>query len=384
MPRSDEQAAGTVSFTHTLVTIHLAQTRGFLIRWLSPVAVLDLFFVAVGITALIIAPLIFCGAAAAQSMTPDNTNSSRIDVTDETGRVVRLPQPIRRIVSLAPSVTETLFALGLGDRVVGDTDFCDYPAEAKKKSHVGGPVNPSIEAVAALHPDVVIVSTEIDRLDSVHSLEQLGIPVYATAPHTVDEVLSSTERLANLLGAGDGGRELVAKLRGRLADLDRRLAGLPPKGVLMIVWLDPLISVGRNEFLNDALRRAGARSVVDSPQAWPTIDLEEIMHTQPEYLIISNDNTQQVQRELDELQKLPAWRQLEAVRNRRFIVLSEAISHPSPRLIDGIEQLARALYPSKFAMAKPRIPRMRPSFREFAAAPARPPSPWCMQIGGSL
>ncbi len=378
-----EPAAGTVSLTHTVTTIYLAHTRAFLIRWFSPVAVRDWFVVGVGITALIIAPLVFCGAAAAQSMTRDNTRS-RIDVTDETGRVIRIPQTIRRIVSLAPSVTETLFALGLGDRVVGDTDFCDYPAEAQKRSHVGGPVNPSIEAVAALHPDIVVASREINRLDSVHSLEQLGIPVYATDPHSVDEVLASTERLADLLGAQDAGRALVAKLRGRLDELDRRLAGLPPKTVLMIVWLDPLISAGGTSFLNDALHRSGARSVIDSPQAWPTIDLEEVVRRQPEYLIISNDNAQQVKRELDELQKRPAWRELEAVRNRRFIILSESISHPSPRLIDGIEQLARALYPSKFAMAMPRIRWLYPSFCGLAALSTGEPALPFMQMGEPL
>jgi iron complex transport system substrate-binding protein len=101
--------------------------------------------------------------------------------------------------------------------------------------------------------------------------------------------------------------------------------------------------------MEDALRRAGARSVIDSPQSWPSIDLEEVIRLQPEYLIISNDNARQVQRELAELQARPGWRRLDAVRNRRIIVLSEGLSHPSPRLVDGIEQLAHALYPSEFA-----------------------------------
>lgn len=320
-------------------------------------------------------------------MTRDNPNSSSIEVTDETGRPVRIPRPVRRIVSLAPSVTETLFALGLGDAVVGDTDFCDYPAEAKRKPHVGGPINPSVEAIAALHPDVVIASREINRMDSVHSLDQIGIPVYATDPHTVEEVLTSTERLADLFGAADAGRALVARLRDRLGELDRRLAGLPPKNVLMIVWLDPLISVGRNDFLNDALRRAGAHSVINSAQAWPTIDLEEVVRAQPDYLILSNDNEPQVRRELDELQKRPAWRRLEAVRNRRIIVLSEAISRPSPRLIDGIEQLARVLYPSKFVAAVPRTRSLTRSSAlfggKFALATIPPPAS-VSQMGGSL
>ena len=277
------------------------------------------------------------------------SSPSRIEVKDETGRTVRIPQPVRRIVSLAPSVTETLFALGAGDRVVGDTDFCDYPPEAKQKTHIGGPVSPSIEAIAALHPDLVVATREINRPESVHALEQLGIAVYATDPQSVEQVFTSTERLGDLLGAGSAGHMLTADLRRRLNEIDRRLAGLPAKSVLMIVWLDPLMSVGRNTFLDDALRRAGAHSVIDSPQGWPTIDLEQVVRLQPDYLIISNDNARQVQRELTELQERPGWRQLEAVRKRRFVVVSEAMSHPSPRLVDGIEQLARALYPDAFA-----------------------------------
>ena len=326
---------GAIFIKDTSRRIHLAFTCAFLVRWLFVWG---------------IAPLVVSGDARAQAMRRENLTSSPsyIEVKDETGRTVRIPQPVRRIVSLAPSVTETLFALGAGDRLVGDTDFCDYPAEAKQKTHIGGPVSPSIEAIAALHPDLVMATREINRPESVHSLEALGIAVYATDPQTVEQVLTSTERLGELLGVGDEGRVLTANLRRRLNEIDRRLAGLPPKSVLMIVWLDPLMSVGRSAFLDDALRRAGAHSVIDSPQSWPTIDLEQVVRLQPDYLIISNDNARQVQRELTELQERPGWRQLKAVRDRRFIVVSEAMSHPSPRLVDGIEQLARALYPSAF------------------------------------
>ena len=286
-------------------------------------------------------------------------------VTDEMGRSVRIPQPVRRIVSLAPSVTETLFALGLGDRVVGDTDFCDYPPEAARKKRIGGPVDPNIEAIAALHPDLVVATRSINRLASVQSLEHLGIAVYTTDPHTVDQVLTSTQRLGELLGAGDAGRSLLSDLRGRLGEIDRRIAGLPRPTVLMVVWLDPLISVGRDAFLGDALRRGGAQSVIDTPQSWPTVDLEQVVHLQPDYLLFSSDDSQQVQKQLAELQDRPGWRQLQAVRNRRFIVVGEAISHPSPRLVEGIEQLARALYPSRFAAAAARIGNAPDDFRRF-------------------
>jgi len=122
--------------------------------------------------------------------------------------------------------------------------------------------------------------------------------------------------------------------------------------------------------LNDALRRGGAHSVIDSPQSWPMIDLEQVVRLQPEYLIISNDNARQVQRELAELEKRPGWRRLDAVHNRRFIVLSEAISHPSPRLVDGIEQLAHALYPSQFGARAGLLGDLPTTSREFGIPPA--------------
>src|SRR4029077_20226380 len=188
---------GAIFIKDTSRRIDLALTRAFLVRWLFVLA---------------ITPLVVSGVATAQSMSQENRASlpSRIEVKDETGRTVQIPQPVRRIVSLAPSVTETLFALGAGDRVVGDTDFCDYPLESKQKTHIGGPVSPSIEAIAALHPDLVVATREINRPESVHALEQLGIAVYATDPQTVEQVFTSTERLGDLLGAGSAGRVLTA------------------------------------------------------------------------------------------------------------------------------------------------------------------------------
>ena len=111
------------------------------------------------------------------------------EVVDETGRTVRVPAQVLRIVSLAPSLTETVYALGLQDRLVGDTDFCDYPPEAQTKTKVGGAINPSLEVIAHLRPDLVLVTKHLNTLDTVHSLDALGIASYATDPRTVDEVL---------------------------------------------------------------------------------------------------------------------------------------------------------------------------------------------------
>jgi len=271
------------------------------------------------------------------------------DVIDELGRTIRVPQPIQRIVSLAPSLTETIYALGLQDRLVGDTDYCDYPADAQKKMKVGGMINPSLEQIVSLRPDLVLVTKGPNRLETVQALADLGIPSYATNPHTVQQIVSSTERLADLLGAADAGSSVGADLDHRLADLQQKLAPYPERHVLFIVWTDPLISIGQNTFIADALRHAGAVSIVESSQDWPQTSLEEVVRLQPEFLVFAPSHSDSAQNEFDALVARPGWRGLDAVRNHRFAVISDAVNRPAPRIVSAIEDLARQLHPEAFA-----------------------------------
>jgi iron complex transport system substrate-binding protein len=322
-----------------------------------------------GLLALILA---LAGAAAAQSIPPSANRSSALAVTDEEGRAVQVPQPVRRIVSLAPNLTEIVFALGLGDRLVGDTDYCNYPAEALKKVHVGGPLNPSLETIVSLHPDLVLATRTINRLATVQALERLGVAVYTTDPRTVEQVLSSNEQLGRLLGANQQAATLAASLRERLNQLQQRLSGSQPVSVIFITWVDPLISVGRDTFIADALRTAGARSVIATTQDWPNISLEEVVHQQPEYLIFSSDQPEQTEHQIAELRGRAGWQDLAALRQNRIVILSEAFSRPAPRLVDTIEQLARALHPERFVAAHPAIPpsasSLAPTFSLAAGA----------------
>jgi len=293
-------------------------------------------------------------AAADATVAPQAPPQAAVaEFTDETGRKVLVRQPVRRIVSLAPSLTETVFALDAGNHLVGDTDYCDYPLEALAKPKVGGAINPNIEQIVALHPDIVLATKGLNRRETVVALEQLGIPTYVTDPHTVDDVIASTSRLAEVIGAHDAGVALAADLRARLADLKRRLNGVPPKRVLFVVWAEPLISVGRDTFIADALRWAGAESVVESSRDWPQISLEEAFRLQPEVLVFASSHSESVARNLDALAELPGWRGLEAARNRRFAVISDAVNRPAPRLIFAIEQLARQLHPEAFVPSPP-------------------------------
>ncbi|MGB2898254.1 MAG: cobalamin-binding protein [Candidatus Acidiferrum sp.] len=287
----------------------------------------------------------------AQSASPAATPSVPLfrEVVDEAGRTVRVPQPVRRIVSLAPSLTETIYALGLQDRLVGDTDYCDYPPDAQKKTKVGGAINPSLEQIAALHPDLVLMTKSLNRLETVHSLDNLGISSYATDPHTVSEIITSSRKLAEVLGSPEAGERIAADMQRRLAGLHERIGALPPKRVLFAVWTEPLISIGKDTFIADAMRRAGAISIVDSSLNWPQVSLEEVARLQPDFLVFAASHSETIAPQFESLAGLPAWQILDAIRNHRFAVISDAVNRPTPRIVSAIEDLARQLHPEAFA-----------------------------------
>jgi len=293
--------------------------------------------------AFAIAP--FC---ANQSTGPATPKESFRTVQDETGRSVRVPIPVRRVVSLAPSLTESIYALGMEDLLVGDTEYCDYPPDAMKKHKVGGAINPSLEEIAALKPDVVLVIKSLNRPETVQQLDRLGIAAYAADPHTIDEIRSSVRRLAEVLGNAAAGETLDASLLQQETALQKKLQNVAPKRVLFIVWTDPLISVGKHTFIADAMRHAGAVSVVESSQDWPQMSLEEMVRLQPEFLVFASGHSEAVSRDVDTLAERPGWSDLDAVKHRRFAVISDAVNRPAPRLFSAVEDLARQLHPEAF------------------------------------
>jgi iron complex transport system substrate-binding protein len=271
------------------------------------------------------------------------------EVTDETGRVVKLPARIGRIVSLAPSLTETVYALGLQDKLVGDTEYCDYPPDATKKHKVGGAINPNMEEIAALGPDVVLVVKSLNRLETVRGLEQLGIPVYSVDPHSVNGVIESMKRLSDVLGAADAGTKLEKTLRERLGAIQTKLKDSTPKRVFFVVWTEPLQSIGRRTFIADLLTYCGATSVVESQQDWPKYSLEEAVRLQPEYLVFASSHSENVKNDVETLAVKPGWSAMEAIQKRKIAVVSDAINRPGPRIVDAVEELARQIHPEVFA-----------------------------------
>ncbi len=333
---------------------------------------LDAFCIAVALLNLILCDVAFPAQTGPAHAAPPSGR----EIVDEDGRRVQVPRDVNRIVSLAPNLTEIVFALGDGNHLAGDTDYCDYPPEALQKPHVGGPVNPNLEEVVALKPDLV-VATSINRRETVNALEHVGLPVYSVRdPHSVEEMITSVEHLGGALGMEKSAAALAEDLRGRLGDLDRRLAGSAPRTVFFVVWTDPLISIGRDTFIADALRRAGGRSVVDTKAEWPHISLEEIVRLQPEFLVFASAHGGDTQRDIDALRTRPGWRKLEAMQHGNIVVVSDAINRPAPRMVNAIEQLARALHPGAFASSVAPSANGGTGFSlwEFASANAKPHS----------
>ena len=269
-------------------------------------------------------------------------------VVDETGRTVQVPARIERVISLAPNVTEILYALGLEDRLVAVTNQCDAPPAARRKPKVGDVVNPSLETMIALKPDVIIGTKIGNRIETVQALEQAGIPLYGVNPHSVSGILVSIRRVAELVDVPERGNELAGQLESKLAALEQRLGGTPRPRVLFVVWLEPLITVGSDTFLNDVLRRAGAESITAGmSESWPHLSLETVIESNPDYIVAPR--LPALEARLEELRQRPAWQQVRAAQAARVVWLDEAVLRPGPRIVEAIEELARALHPKSFS-----------------------------------
>jgi iron complex transport system substrate-binding protein len=269
-------------------------------------------------------------------------------VVDETGRVLHLPVRIERVVSLAPSLTETIYALGLQERLVGVTNLCDFPPAARAKPKVGDVLNPSLERIIELKPDVVLGTTAGNRRETVQALERAGIPLYGVQARNIEEILTSVQDVAELLGVPEAGRARAGEMQARLAVLAARLERTQRPRVLFVLWLEPLLTVGSDTFLNDVLRRAGAESVTaDLRQDWPRLSLEFVIERDPDYLILPR--TYGLEAKLARLAEGPPWQELRAVEERRIVWLEDAVLRPGPRIVQAIEELAHVLHPEIFS-----------------------------------
>jgi iron complex transport system substrate-binding protein len=266
-------------------------------------------------------------------------------VKDQTGRSVNVPENPHRLVSLAPNITEIVYALGLGEELVGDTDYCDFPPQAKNKPHIGTMVNPSLERIVALRPDLALGTPEANRRETADQLERLGIPVYGVTANTLAGTLASIEDLGKILGRAAEARSVVAEMQARIDRVTKRVEGQPKSKVLFVVWYRPLITVGPSTFIADVIRAAGGIPIGENLKSeWPRLTLEELLPQNPDVILLPK--TESFSPSTDEFQSLPGWKDLRAVKERQVYFVSEAIERPGPRLVDALEELAGVLHPT--------------------------------------
>jgi iron complex transport system substrate-binding protein len=268
----------------------------------------------------------------------------------------RPDDPPQRIVSLAPSVTEVLFALGLGERVVGVTSFCRYPPEAARRPQVGGYLDLNLEAIVALKPDLAVLIQDHDAAQA--RLEALGVPTLQVDQGDLDGILRSIEEIAARCGVAERGGELVAEIRGRLAVVEQRVAGLPrPRtlavvgreagsGTLATVWV-----AGTETFYDDVIKLAGGvNAAAPSPVAYPEVSREGLLHIDPDVIL-------DLLADLDERgvagdAAAADWQELSALRavrtGRVHLLEHELTVVPGPRVAELVEQVAQALHPEAF------------------------------------
>lgn len=280
-------------------------------------------------------------AVSASCGSPKTSPTAARTVTDELGRNIQVPAQPQRIVSLAPSVTEILFALGAGDRVAGVTSYCDYPPEARQRPTVGDTLKPSAEKIIALKADLAIISTASQVEASVHKLEELGIPVYVSNPRSIDGVLESIDKIGELVDARDRAHQLSDELRSRITAVEARVAGTAHPSVFVILGTEPLITAGALSFINDLINRAGARSISAGDKAdYPQYSIEAVVARQPEIVFLQGGGSELPAR----LRGTPAARS-----NRVYHIDDDLLLRPGPRIVDGLEQIAARIHPELFA-----------------------------------
>ena len=274
-------------------------------------------------------------------LTLSATAQAEISVTDGTGSVVRLAQPAQRIVSLAPHVTEVLFAAGAGERIVGTVDYSNFPEAAKRIRRVGGYSRIDLEAVAALKPDLVIGWHSGNAPAHVDKLKSLGLTVYVARPHRFEDIAASIEQYGRLAGTQSSAEPAAATFRQRLAELRLRYASRRPVRVFYQVWQKPLTTINGQQIISDAIGVCGGVNVfAELPVLAPKINTEAVLVANPEAIIASGMDEQRPEW-LDDWRR---WPQLDAVtRGNLFFIPPDLIQRHSPRLLDGAAMLCEQL-----------------------------------------
>lgn len=272
-------------------------------------------------------------------------------VTDQLGRQVRVPEHPLRIVSMAPSITEILYALDLSDRLVGATQFSDYPAAAAALPKVGSYVRLDVEKIVALRPDLCIAVKDGNPISVVRKLESVDIPVYAVDPRNLEAVMDTLMELGRLLDVNERAGTIVADMAERIRQVQHHLSGVNHRpGVFFQIGIAPIVSVGTRTFIHELIVMAGGKNLTEGKTPYPRFSREQVIEMRPEVMIITSMARQTVFEQVKAQWR--QWPELPAVKNDRiYLVDSNVLDRPTPRLIDGLEMLAGLIHPDRFKAA---------------------------------
>jgi ABC-type Fe3+-hydroxamate transport system substrate-binding protein len=290
--------------------------------------------------------LLVAACACSSQRTPTQDQTSGVQLKDDADRVVTIPQRVDRVVTLAPNLTEIVFAVGAGDRLVGNTTYCDYPPEAKNIAKVGDTLHPSLERIIALKPQVVFISTASQLETFTQQLQNQNIAVFVTDPHDLEGVFRSIEQVGQIMGRQQQATALVKNLRERTNAVEQAVKNLPPVRVFYQASGEPLYVPGHDSFVTDLMRRAGGISVTaEVPGAWPKFSNESALAARPDAIILPTGGSMGSANSTvaEALRNSPA-----VLAGRVYKINDDLLARPGPRLVDGLEQIAHALHPEAF------------------------------------
>jgi len=262
--------------------------------------------------------------------------SAQVVVRDDYGHELKLGKPAERIVSLAPHLTELLYAAGAGPRPVGAVDFSDFPAAARALPRVGSDARIDLEAVLALRPDLVVAWPNAGSLRAVDRLAEVGVPVFRSEPRELDDIARTLERLGRLAGSEPQADAAAAAFRARAAALQRRYAGARKVRVFYQIWDRPLLTVNGAHIISKVIGVCGGENVfAAAPLLVPEVDREAVLRANPEAIVASGSNDAQPQwLEMWRLRGLAA-----ADRGQLYAIPADLIQRHTPRILDGAERL---------------------------------------------
>jgi iron complex transport system substrate-binding protein len=289
--------------------------------------------------------LLLTSLATAPAMAESATGRTLVDPA---GRSIEVPSDPRRVVSLAPSVTEIIFALGQQARLQGVSRFSDFPPAADKFPKVGSYIHLDVERIVALQPDLCIGIKDGNPLVVVEQLEMLGIPVFAVNPVDLETAMQSIDAIGDLLKASAQARNIVSDMRRRIRNVAQATARVSHKPrVFVQIGVSPIVSVGDGTFINELITTAGGTNVAAGPNPYPRFSVEQVIALAPEILVISSMARATVFEEVKA--QWMQWPAIPAVRNQAvFIAPTNIFDRPTPRLVDGLEQMARYIHPQLF------------------------------------